>query len=171
MPRDDLAILSRMRQAFVEPKRLVLPQAWQTGGRSDKLVLTALCQCSLVGVQLHGRAHAHRPDEDLTFQLCIDEPDETWPIARIDWRPISPHTNRMPDPFRGTTVWESGFHPFEENAVHGLTTMKARNLPVCRPLLSEPTSYADALRAVSVTLNILNATALPTPPWSPRLFP
>ncbi|WP_342151105.1 hypothetical protein [Methylorubrum sp. SB2] len=171
MARDDAAILARIRQALAEPKRLLLPVAWRTGQRPDKLVLAALCQSRTIGVQLHGRAHPHRPDEDVSFQLCLDEPDETWPVARIDWRPVSPHTNRMPDAFRGTTVWDSGLHPFEENAVHGLTAMKAKNLPVCRPLLPEPASYADALAAVSATLNIVNANALPVPPWSPRLFP
>lgn len=102
--------------------------------------------------------------------LCLEETDETWPIARVDWKPSRPHTNSVPGPHFGLLTEESGIHPLEPNLEHGLNVMKARNLPVCVPIVPEPPDWSAALACVRDMLSVTNIEGLPTPPWSQTLL-
>ena len=170
MARNEAEIIARMRQALGERKRAILPTAWRVGNRVGKLIVPMACQCGVVGVQLHVTAWETRPDEDVSFMLCLDEPEETWPIARIDWRPVHPHVNALPGPLKGLLTDGTGLHALEDNVLYGLNTMKTKNLPVCRPVVPNPPDWPTALTYVRDTLIIDNIEGLPSPPWSPTLL-
>ena len=162
------AILARMRQALAEPKIVTGAPVWRQGNRPRKLVLAALAEGPTLNAELHITAVVDLPNEDMSFQLCLAEPSDMFPIARFDWRPPRAHTNRV-GPHRGLTSF-TGLHPFEENAALGLSAMVANNLPISLPIDPEPADFGQAVAYVCATFNLAFRNELPTPPWSLSLI-
>lgn len=162
------AILARMRQVLAEPKMVTGTPTWRQGNRPRKLVLVAFAEGPTLNAELHVSAVVDLPSEDMSFQLCLAEPADTFPIARFDWRPPRAHINRV-GPHRGLTSF-TGLHPFEENAALGLSAMVANNLPVSLPVAPEPANFEQAVAYVCATFNLAFRNELPTPPWSPSLI-
>lgn len=162
------AILARMRQVLAEPKTIAGTLAWRQGNRPRKLVLVALAEGQTLNAELHITAVADLPDEDVSFQLCLAEPSDTFPITRFDWRPPRAHTNKVGS-HKGVTSF-TGVHPFEENASLGFANMVAGNLPVSLPVAPEPGDFEQAVAYVCATFNLAFQNSLPTPPWSLSLI-
>lgn len=165
---DGEAILARMRRAFEEPKVVAGTLTWRQGNRPRKRVLVALAEGETLNAELHVTATADLPNEDVSFQLCLAEPSDTFPICRFDWRPPRAHVNKV-GTHRGIVSW-TGFHPFEDNAALGLSAMAANNLPVSMPVEPEPRDFAEATAYVCATFNLVLLNELPPPPWSPYLI-
>lgn len=165
----EVEVLAMMRDALASPKTLLSTPEWRSGNRNGKLVIAVACECEVPGVTLHGCAQERRPDEDVSFTLSFDDVDETWPIARLDWRPPDYHINRVRGPHYGLQTW-TGLHDFEANAGLGLIAMKAGNLPICLPVEPEPESYAGLLVTLQQRFRIINATSLQVPQWFPTLL-
>lgn len=162
------AILARMRQALAEPKIVAGTLVWRPGNRPRKLVLAALAEGRTLNAELRISAVTDLPDEDMSFQLSLAEPADTFPITRFDWRPPRAHTNRVGQQ-RGVTSF-TGLHPFEDNAALGFSAMVANNLPISLPVAPEPGDFGQAVAYVCATFNFAFRNPLPTPPWSRSLI-
>lgn len=162
------AILLRMGTALTEPKVVSGSLSWYPGNRPRKLALAALAQGQTISAELHITAVLGLPNENVTFQLCLAEPADTYPITRFDWRPQSVHTNKI-GPHKGVRC-ETGLHSYEDNARLGFALMVSGNLPVCLPVDPEPQDFEEAVAYVCATFNLAFVNGLPLPPWSPTLI-
>lgn len=166
-------ILEMMRLAFNAPKTSEGEYDWKEAQRERFLRLPVACDCfpaNVTGVSISGTAIVDEPDRRVTFQMIIDVAGVDYRIARIDWRPRNPHTNKYGGPeVRGATV-ETSIHPFEENAELGLTLMQSGNLPIAIEIDPEPSTFNDLLLYLRDTFRLEDALDIPVPPWAPALF-
>lgn len=163
-----------MRSAYDARKFALAPLGWINDRRRPAyLRIPIICDCpdepELIGISLEGTAWVDRPDRHVGFQLKIDIGGKDYRIARVDWRPRSPHTNKLgPLHLRGKTV-ETSIHDFAENAALGLELMLSLNLPIAKPIEPEPADFNELLHYIRGNLRLENASDIPTPPWSQQL--
>lgn len=166
-------ILELMRLAYDAEKNALPPIDWKHDRHRESILrVPIVCDCgraNLTGVSIIGTAWTDEPDARVTFQLSIDIDGSDFRIARIDWRPRQPHTNRVgPLPLRGLTAYTS-IHDFPENADLGLENMQAKSLPVVKKIDPEPPNFNELLDYLRVTFKLENASKIPVPPWSQQL--
>ena len=171
---DEAAVLAALEQAYGAPKEAMPPLDWKADLQNARyLRVPIVCDCgqvSLIGVSIVGTAWTDEPDERVTFQLIMDINGANYRIARIDWRPRQPHTNRLgPPELRGISALTS-IHDFPENAALGLELMQTGNLPVVKPIEPEPEDFNGLLHYLRDTFHLANATDIPAPPWAPQLL-
>ncbi len=166
------AILAAMQAAYVTNKAAFSSLDWKPSQpQAHILKLPIVCggdDAEVMSVSIFGTAYVREPEQHVSFQMCMDVRGSDYRIARIDWRPRQPHTNRY-GPTRGLTVYTS-IHDFSENASLGLRQMQAENLPIAKPIDPEPPDFAALLLYVRDTFKLDNACDIPIPPWSPDLF-
>jgi|GEM_PF-629825 len=135
-----------------------------------------------IGLRLRGRCARAYPDENVSFQIEYQFRgiSRFVPVARIDWRPLKPHTNRNIGPpalrllrFHGTHL-----HPFHENhdwmMMNGrplAESLKAYDLPIATPITPEPADLTTLMTLAGRSFTILGMEQIPAPPWPlPRLI-
>jgi hypothetical protein len=130
-----------------------------------------------MGLKLLGRCSRDYPDQNVTFQIeYLFKSFRTAPVARIDWRPLSPHTNRNigPAEWRMVRIDGSHVHPFQENydwmVGDNVPLADYMKLPIAIPLVAEPNSVTALVTVVGGWFNIEGVEAIPVPPWEPRLL-
>ncbi|MBB4004446.1 hypothetical protein [Aurantimonas endophytica] len=171
---DEESILASLATAYEAPKIALPPIDWKVDRQNARyLRVPIVCDCApvdLLGVSIVGTAWTDEPDERVTFQLIMDVNGTNYRIARIDWRPRQPHTNRVgPAELLGLMAMTS-IHDFPENAALGLEAMQAGNLPVVKPIDPEPDSFNALLQYLRDTFQLDNAMDIPAPPWAPQLL-
>lgn len=154
-------------------KQLATPARW--GAHDDQF--RAVCALDIDGVTMEGlwlRGQCIREiaDRRVTFQLEWLAPGwRRGAVARLDWRPESPHGNKNIGPahLRLMVIEGSHHHPFALNWPLGFQRMFGENLPIAKPLDVEPASFRDLTVLAGRLFNIQGMEAFPVPPWEPRL--
>lgn len=86
------------------------------------------------------------------------------PLWRIEWRPISPHTNAgMPDDLKFTTIEGTHHHPFLENYLPADQRMREGNLPAARPIDNDLNTLSDFLACVGKIFRIRDVELVEIP--------
>ncbi|WLR92966.1 hypothetical protein [Shinella zoogloeoides] len=171
---NETRVLQLMQAAYEANKVALPPIGWKQDRQRERILrVPIVCDCGqpsgLTGVSIIGTAWTDEPDARVTFQLAIDIDGTDFRIARIDWRPRQPHTNKIGPPgLRGLTAYTS-VHDFPENADLGLETMQKNNLPIVKKIDPEPPDFNELLSYVRVTFKLDNASEIPVPPWSLQL--
>lgn len=104
-----------------------------------------------------------------TFQLECDQPGQRTCITlyRMEWRPISAHTNSMgpptPEDLRGLSFLpgESHEHICTDNVTMVQQRIVKPGVHAARRVEPEPTTYDDALAYVCAKIRIINAGDVP----------
>lgn len=134
-----------------------------------------------IGLRLRARCRPDYSDQDVTFQVEYQFAGlaKPVPVTRIDWRPISAHTNKNVGPveWRLRQFHASHIHPFHENHIwmigNGLPLADnvKSNLPIAAPLENDPGDFSALVVLMGQHFNIEGVSAIPAPPWNaPRLF-
>ncbi|MBY3582197.1 hypothetical protein HJA77_13625 [Rhizobium bangladeshense] len=170
---NEARILNLMRSAYEAAKVALPPIDWKQDRQRERILrVPIVCDCGshdLTGVSIIGTAWTDEPDARVTFQLAIDIDGADFRIARIDWRPRQPHTNKLgPPELRGITAYTS-IHDFAENADLGVENMQKNNLPIIKKIEPEPANFNELLGYLRVTFRLENALEIPVPPWSQQL--
>lgn len=171
---NETEILDIMRVAYTASKEAVGSLDWKPDKQRENILrIPIVCDCfpsDVFGVSITGTAWADQPDERITFQLMVDIQGLDYRVARVDWRPRQPHTNKLGPPgLRGRTVMTS-VHDFPENATVGLDKMQSMNLPIAKAIEPEPQDFAGLLVYVRDIFHLQNAIDIPEPPWAPMLI-
>jgi hypothetical protein len=143
----------------------------------DNVVLIAPLEIdgvTVAGLQFRATILRTRPDECVTFQLEYFPPRGTpkgGPIARIEWRPLRPHNNKMIGPKELQNVLQTGthHHQFEMNWRHNKSLVNKGILKLSCPIEPEP-SYDELLAFTGKEFRIQNIDLTPVPPWEGSLF-
>lgn len=171
---NEARILGLMQTAYESDKIALPPIDWKQDRQRERILrVPIVCDCrsqDITGVSIIGTAWSDEPDNRVTFQLTIDIDGTDFRIARIDWKPRQPHTNRVgPPALRGLTAYTS-IHDFPENADLGIETMQKNNLPIIKKIDPEPHNFNELLSYLRVTFRLENASEIPVPPWSQQLM-
>ena len=125
-------------------------------------------QVTVEGLELRGGAGQTLPDRAVRFQLQLHPARARCiPLCRIEWRPISPHTNPNsgPEHLRLLRIDGSHIHGFEINFLEADSRMRRRNLPIAEPLNPDPQSFDDLLDVVAKAFRISGMEKIEAPPW------
>lgn len=164
-------ILAALEAGYRAPKRILGALDWKVDANQSRILRIPLaCDCGspdITGLSIIGTAYVAEPNQRVTFQMCMDLRGTDYRIARIDWRPRQPHTNRY-GPTRGLTLYTS-IHDFLENAALGVRIMQTENLPIVKPIEPEPPDFPALATYLRDTFRLDNAQNMPVPPWSPLL--
>jgi len=114
-----------------------------------------------MGLRLLGRCSRDYPDQNVTFQIeYLFKSFRATPVARIDWRPPSPHQNRNVGPaeWRWVRIDGSHLHPFGQNfdwmVADGVPLADYMRLPVAVPLDPDPDSVTGLVTVMGRWFNI-----------------
>jgi hypothetical protein len=127
---------------------------------------------TMASVQLRMRALEEEPDRAVMIQLEYNPPKGRGErLVRVEWRPLSPHTNnnKAPEPYRLAVLGSSHIHRFGDNYHKPEGRMLRGNLPHAIPLEPDLPSFSELLTFTSKELNILNLNRVATPPWQTRM--
>jgi hypothetical protein len=160
---------------FCAQKVLSIPLSWVPGPNKTLHQLHAL---EIEGVTVRGlllriRARADLPDEDVIFQLEHPFPGRRdTALARLEWRPLTPHRNpgNAPGALRFLYIPGSHHHTFDLNWLPGEERMRRVNLPIACPISPDPTDFNAVLELVSVSFRISGLELVPVPPWEGALI-
>lgn len=149
-------------QAWIakEPNQLSLVSALEVDG------------VTMASVQLRMRAIQDQPDRAVMIQLEYNPPKGRHErLIRIEWRPLSPHTNnnRAPEPYRLMIIRTSHIHRFGDNYHVAGQRMLRPNLPHAVPLEPDPANFNELLAVASKELRISDLDRVAAPPWQARM--
>lgn len=143
-----------------EPNQLSLVSALEVDG------------VTMASVQLRMRAILDEPDRAVMIQLEYNPPKgHNQRLLRIEWRPISHHTNtnKAPEPYRLMIIRTSHIHRFEHNYYEAGDRMVRGNLPHAVPLEPDPPTFSELLELAAKELKISDLHRVATPPWQARM--
>jgi len=163
---------------FAAIKALASTPKWQVHEDQFRLAVALdIDGVTQMGLKLLGRCSRDYPDQNVTFQIeYLFKSFRSAPVARIDWRPLSPHTNRNVGPaeWRLVRVDGSHIHPFQENydwmVSDSVPLADYMKLPIAVPLAPDLDSVTSLVTVVGRWFNIEGVEAIPVPPWEPRLL-
>ena len=122
------------------------------------------------GFQLRVKVSKTWIDRDAMAQLEFRPTGKRSSIQlwRIDWKPLSSHTNgAMPHEFRFATLEGTHHHPFADNYLSTETRMKEGNLPAARPIDNDLNTLSDFLACVGKIFRIKDVELVEIPAISP----
>nr|WP_299914100.1 hypothetical protein [Sphingomonas bacterium] len=130
---------------------------------------------TIAELALRGIAYDQRPNADVMLQLETGIPGNRTriPLARIDWKPLSPfHKNGFKGPveLRGLLITGTHAHPFEPNWIDDLQRMRAGNLPVAIKIVEPVQAFSEMLDYAKNLFRISDITDIAEPEWSPKLL-
>lgn len=168
MPFTHAEILEAQKQ--VRPLRAWLP-ADESGIIRWRSALS-IEGATVEGLFLHGRATASEPGRDVSFMLEHSPAGQKKrTIDRLDWRPITGHSNRMigPAEFRLMIIEGSHRHSFYENLTSD-GVLREGNLPIAVPILDPLETFGAFIAFVEKTYKVEGLGNLPAPDWTEDLF-
>lgn len=127
------------------------------------------------GLELIGRANLGIRNADMSFSLVYlptDNRRDAVPMARLDWRPKTPHTNEhpgSPDELLGQEIVGTHHHSFDLNWSHA-NSRPLKWLPIAEGITPDYQSVMDYLDAVGKFFRISNAGSALGSPWPQDLF-
>ncbi|MBT9161134.1 MAG: hypothetical protein DDT26_02435 [Dehalococcoidia bacterium] len=125
------------------------------------------------GLVLHGGCYSRKPDKHVTLELIARSPGgRKMPLARIDWRSPSGHTNqrRAGSPVSGMRVSETHHHAFELNWLEAERRIRRGNLPQASEIEQEIQSFESLRVFAGNQWRINNIAIVSVPPWAYDLF-
>jgi hypothetical protein len=155
-------------------KTLLDTPAWIVRG-ADVLDFSAPLEVDGVTVEaltLRGRARKPLPDRELVFQLEYRHAHIIGgPVARIEWRPLNPHSNKGLGPKHLRHVIQSGSHHhcFDLNWQRSKDEVLRGELPIALPI-EDPGNFRALLAVVGKEFRIDNIQLVTSPPWEPTLL-
>ncbi|RWM84819.1 MAG: hypothetical protein EOR84_32770 [Mesorhizobium sp.] len=166
----DLSILYSAQKTF--PFR----SKWQFRD-AEWMVLTSpidIDGVTVEGLKFRAMAMRQRPDEHVSFQLEYYPPRRQprgGPFARIEWRPLRGHNNKMigPPELRNKLQKCTHHHEFWVNWNHSQNSVRKGALDISVPIEPEP-SYDQIVAFVGKEFRISNIDWLPSPDWSATMF-
>ncbi len=158
-------------------KELSIDPDWKRRARDEFVRLVCPLEfdgITVEGLQFTASAHIYSPERSVTFQIEYHAPlrnQRGGPVARIEWRPRSPHNNRGAGPAEHRFKVISGchIHPFDLNWAHSQSEVRKGNLPIAIPIEPGMASLHEALAFAEKSFRIKGITALPVPPWSEKM--
>lgn len=123
---------------------------------------------SIEGLGLRANALITIPDRAVCFQLELHPArGPCVPLARVEWRPLRPHTNpkKGPSELQLLRLTGSHVHEFDLNWLEKQGRMRTGNLPVARPVVEDPTNFDSLLVLVQKEFRINSLKAVQPPPW------
>lgn len=125
------------------------------------------------GLRFRATAKIDRPDESVTFQIEYRLPNRAHrggPLARVEWKPFSPHNNKGRGPLHLRHILQTGshVHHFQQCWELNETEVRNGNLPLSEPITPEPT-WDEILVFVGKEFRISPIDWIPYPPWKPAL--
>lgn len=156
-------------------KELTVVPAWVDRGPLDLDFSAPLEADGVVfqGLTLRGRVRKALPDRGVTFQLEYHAPQIIGgPICRIEWRPLSAHSNKGlgPKPLRHVLQTESHHHRFEDNWKHSPEAVLRGDLPIAVPVNDDPKNFRELLALVGKEFRIRGIQRITVPPWAPVMI-
>lgn len=123
---------------------------------------------TIANLALRCGCYEQSPDSNITLQLevGVDGSRTRIPLARVDWRPISPR-HRNPD---RTMIHGDHVHPFERNWLKTEQRMRQGNLPIAEQISAPIHTFSDLLDLGREVFRIKDIDRLPMPEWSPKLI-
>lgn len=127
------------------------------------------------GLELIGRASLDLRNANISFSLVYlptDNRRDAVQMARVDWRPITPHTNdhpRSPPDLLGLEIDGTHHHSFDLNWSTG-TGKPLKWLPIAEPIEPDFANVAELIDGVGMFFRIGNAGSALTSPWPTDLF-
>jgi hypothetical protein len=159
-------------RALVEaPKILPVRPAWEKPDSTWFCLNASLDLASgetVQGLELRGGAHQSLPDRAVRFQLqYYPAKGQCVPLVRVEWRPLTPHTNpaNCAPELSLARVEGSHVHGFDMNWLTDLDRMRTGNLPVAQALSTDPSSFKDLLVVLAKELRINGLDKIEPPPW------
>lgn len=167
MRLSEAAILAALEEVYRADKVARGSFDWKGDRQHSRILRIPLaCDCGpdIMGASIIGTAYRDEPNRRVSFQLCADVDGQDYRVARIDWKPNAPHTNRYGES-KGLTLYTS-VHDFQENAALGLGTMQTQNLPIVCAIDPEPEDFPALLGCLRDKFKVVNAQDVPVPQWS-----
>lgn len=127
------------------------------------------------GLELIGRANLGVRNADMSFSLVYlptDNRRDAVPLARLDWRPKTPHTNdhpNSPTELLGQEILGTHHHSFDLNWSHS-SGRPLKWLPIAEAITTDFQSVAEFIDAVGKFFRISNAGSALGSPWPQDLF-
>lgn len=166
----DLSIL------YCATKSFPAPNQWQFRNADWMAFVSPLDidGATVEGLQFRATAMRLRPDEFVSFQLEYYPPrrqPKGGPFARVEWRPLRGHNNKMigPPELRNKVQKCTHHHEFWLNWQHNPNSVRKGALDIAIPVEPEPT-YEEVVAFVGKEFSISNIDWLPIPNWSGTMF-
>ena len=143
---------------------------------SDNLVFVSPLDIDAVtvqGLRLRITARSSLPDEAVTAQIEYHGLRGRYgPLCRLEWRPITGHSNKGigPPEFRHRLLTGSHHHSFGLNWQYAASAVRRGNLPVAVPVNPDPPDYRAALALAATEFRIGDLGSIPVPPWQPKIL-
>jgi len=121
------------------------------------------------GLNFYGRTTIDTPDRNVTLGMAFTSlSGRGVQLYRAEWRPISGHNNRGfgPQDLQHVEQTSSHCHDLVRNKELGGDIWRVRGLPLALPIQPEPQTFSAFLEFVGETLNLLNVSSVPEPPWT-----
>jgi hypothetical protein len=125
------------------------------------------------GLSLRGRTHKSLIDRDVAFQLEFHGSQIIGgPICRIEWRPLSGHSNKGlgPKEYRHILQTGSHHHRFDLNWGHSQEGVLRGEIPIAVPILDDPENFRALLALVGKEFRINKIQQITVPPWAPAML-
>jgi len=127
----------------------------------------------LEGLSLRGRTRKSLADREVVFQLEFHHPQIVGgAICRIEWKPLSSHSNKGNGPKELRHILQSGshHHRFDLNWEHSPADVQRGSLPIAVPILPCPKNFRELVALVQKEFNIKGLQSIAIPPWQPTLI-
>lgn len=128
------------------------------------------------GLFLRGICYEDRPDEAVTLQIEVGQPESRTriPLCRLDWRPTAEvHRNNkiLSSKYKlPRTISSSHFHPFHMNWDDETNKMRESNLPVAYKVSEEINTFSDLLDFFGKECRVKGVRNILEPNWSRKLI-
>jgi hypothetical protein len=148
--------------------------AWQpadSGGQIRFRAPLAIGGAIVEGLFLHGRSLISEPGRDVSFSLEYSPVGSKATLDRVDWKPLTGHTNKGagPNELRFRVIEGSHRHSFNANLTsEGI--LRSGNLPIAEPIEAELPTFESLVRYIQRVYNIEGLENLPPPQWMEDLF-
>lgn len=153
---------------FQNPKKVIGRPIWQATD-STHLRLTCALEVNgmtVEGLELRGGALQTRPDRAVSFHLQLyPAKGPCTPLTRVDWNPLTTHTNPNVGNLPMLRINGSHIHSFDLNWLPEFGRMRSGNLPVARPVNANPRTYEELLVLVGKECRINGLCRVEAPPW------
>lgn len=166
---------TRIQGLVLAEKLLSDVPAWRERG-ADGLEFSAPLEIDGVTVEaltLRGRARKSLADREVIFQLEYHHARIIGgAVARIEWRPLNPHSNKGHGPKDLQHVIQSGSHHhcFDLNWKESQEACLRGDLPIALPIADDPKNFRALLAVVGKEFRIKNIQTVTAPPWEPLML-
>jgi hypothetical protein len=166
---------TRLQSLVHAEKTMSVDPAW-VGRGPDGLEFTAPLEVDgvvLEALSLRGRARRSLADREVILQLEYHHAQIIGgPVCRIEWRPLSAHSNKGLGPKNLRHMIQSGshHHRFDLNWAHSSESVLRGDLPIAVPLNEEPQSFRALLAVVGKEFKIRRIQSITVPPWEPSML-